>query len=504
MLALFCFMPRTILLSKIFTGFKEISTIDLRALAMMRILIAITLFIDIVIRIFNLKAHYSNEGILPLEALFRYTWKDYYYSLYTVCSSWKLLLPVFLINLACIFALLLGYHTKWSTFLCWFFLLSLHNRNPLIHQGGDDLLRMVLFWALFLPWGKYYSIDAIPVKNEPQRTVSYTSPAVLAYILQVMYVYVFSALLKHSPEWKSEYTALYYALSFDQIVLGPGKILYQYYDFLKFITAAVYHIELYVPLVLLIPFRADFFRLLFIIIFCGMHAGIASCLNVGIFPLIAIVSMTALLPSRVMDRLKKIQLFHNIYGTACPSKNFLQQNSFNSPLSSAIKNMVILFFTAYVFCWNLQGLGKRSPITTLKMEWIAFLLRIDQNWGMFAPSVFKDDGWFVFEGKNLKNKNINILEATEKISFAKSEKIQTHIRSDRWRKYAENFLMISNAHLRPYYCFFLMNQWNNDHVTSDKINELKIHYVKEISLPHYKTTKPVTETLCTCRQEINK
>jgi hypothetical protein len=33
-------------------------------------------------------------------------------------------------------------------------------RNPYILSGGDVLLRVVVFWAMFLPLGDRYSLDA--------------------------------------------------------------------------------------------------------------------------------------------------------------------------------------------------------------------------------------------------------------------------------------------------------------------------------------------------------
>ena len=32
-------------------------------------------------------------------------------------------------------------------------LTGIDNRNPLVIDGGDDFLRMLLFWGLFLPLG---------------------------------------------------------------------------------------------------------------------------------------------------------------------------------------------------------------------------------------------------------------------------------------------------------------------------------------------------------------
>ena len=55
--------------------------------------------------------------------------------------------------------MLVGYRTKIATCIVWALTVSLQNRNMLIHSGADDLLRMVLFWSLFLPLDRYWSWD---------------------------------------------------------------------------------------------------------------------------------------------------------------------------------------------------------------------------------------------------------------------------------------------------------------------------------------------------------
>src|SRR6185295_12584290 len=118
-------------------------------------------------------------------------------------------LMLFLFSFFCGCMLLIGYRTTLFTFLCWFLLLSLHNRNGLILQGGDDLLRMVLFWSMFIPWGERYSCDRL-LDAEKKTVAPFVSVALIAYLLQLCYIYTGSALLK-GPEWNTVYTAMYYA-----------------------------------------------------------------------------------------------------------------------------------------------------------------------------------------------------------------------------------------------------------------------------------------------------
>lgn len=484
------------MLSKVLELLKKICTVDLRALALMRITISLTLIVDLIVRLINLRAHYTDQGILPLEALFRYAWNQYHFSFYTMGSIWQWQLLIFAINFLFILFLLFGYHTRISTILCWLFLISIHNRNPLIHQGGDDLLRLILFWAIFLPWGYYYSVDATLI-HQGKRPIKYTGLAVLGYILQVMYIYLFSALLKNSSEWNSEFSALYYALSFDQIVLPFGKWIYPHYTILKAMTAMVYYTELLAPFLLVLPIFTSAFRLTFIAIMLALHIGISFSLNVGIFPLIAVAAMIALLPGIFLDKFKSFNIVQNISHAFDISRFFNARKAFYIPAENFFVTNLMIFFICYTLSWNISSLGKSPLLSTGKMEWIGHFFRVDQHWGMFAPAVFKDDGWFIFEGELENEKKIDPLNGDTIFSLDRPSGIQSLFKSDRWRKYSENFLFVVNGHYRPYFCFYLLNLWNEKH-NSDKMRALKIYYIKEVSLPNYQIKKGAKEVLCTC------
>src|SRR4051812_8652322 len=124
---------------------------DLRALGLLRVCIAIVILLDLSVRVQDLEAFYSNTGVAPLPMVHEKGWNDYYLSLHSISGVWQVQLVLFLCAYFCAFMLLLGYRTRLFTILSWFLMLSLHNRNIFILQGGDDLLRMVLFWGMFMP-----------------------------------------------------------------------------------------------------------------------------------------------------------------------------------------------------------------------------------------------------------------------------------------------------------------------------------------------------------------
>ena len=189
----------------------------------MRIGVGIVLLLDLFIRSLSIKAFFTDAGVLPITVLKEFNWSPAYFSFHTLSGElwWQIVL--FIINAICIILLIVGYRTRVFTFICWVFLTSIQNRNPFILQGGDDLLRILLFWALFLPWGERYSIQ----KTSSYKN-NYFSWANIGYLLLPCSIFFFSALLKTSPEWRTDGTAIYYALSLDQIRMPLGTFIYQF------------------------------------------------------------------------------------------------------------------------------------------------------------------------------------------------------------------------------------------------------------------------------------
>ncbi len=462
---------------------KNVFAFDLRALALMRIGIALVIIADLSIRLLDLSIQYTDQGVLPLSAVMSYRWSIYYFSIFTWSGSKGFVLFLFCLNYLWAIMLLLGYRTRLANFLCWIFLLSLHNRNPLVLQAGDDLLRLLLFWGIFLPWNRKYSVDAEGQQFSADN--KFFGPSTVAYILQVMSVYFFTGMFKTSPEWTSDGTALYYALSLDQMVYPIGKWIYPYKGLLKFLTISVYYMELLLPFILLVPYKVPKCRWIFILIILCFQIGIGLTMNVGLFYIINIVSLIGLLPSGSMDWLdRKLHVIrHKSYGVQ-------EEKSF-------ALNATVLFFTIYCFVWNLGTLPVVGYAMDERTNWIGSILRIDQSWGMFAPTVFKDDGWFIFEARKANGQWIDIKTGGKPITYSKPQDIYALFGRDRWRKYYENFLFVSNDWMRPLYCNYVRSHWNADH-PSEKIDSLHIVYMKEVTAPDYKYVKPKREILSTC------
>ena len=131
----------------------QVVTGDLRSLAALRVILGVLVLVDLLDRSRDLRVHYTDFGMLPRAALLSKFINGLAVCLHVSVGTWPGMLALFILQAAVAFALLVGFHTRLMAVLSWFLMYSLHLRNPVVLQGGDDLLRMLLFWGMFLPLG---------------------------------------------------------------------------------------------------------------------------------------------------------------------------------------------------------------------------------------------------------------------------------------------------------------------------------------------------------------
>jgi hypothetical protein len=274
-------------------------------------------------------------------------------------------------------------------------------------------------------------------------------------------------------------------------------------------TFGAYFTELLLPFVLFLPVGVRWWRLVFIGVLVVFHLTISVTLFVGLFYLINLASIVGLLPPVALDwltkklapqaarvqrlRLPAWQLPWRLERTVQPTptaREALRQ-------AREVFVGVVLF---YICWWNLDDVAVVRPTGGLmseNMRWFGYLFRVDQHWGMFAPTVFKDDGWYILEGTTADNKRLDLNRDGAPVRYDKPASVVALFKNDRWRKYSENYLFVSNAWMRPYYCNYLLRIWH-ENPRHAPLRHLTVVYMKEVSLPDYQVSKPTREVLCDC------
>jgi hypothetical protein len=116
---------------------------------------------------------------------------------------------------------------------------------------------------------------------------------------------------------------------------------------------------------------------------------------------------------------------------------------------------------------------------------------------MFAPGVFKDDGWYVFEGLTTSGSRINLLSAGDPLHYKKPPSVVAMFKNDRWRKYAENYIFSDHCFMRGYFCNYYRRIWNEQH-PGRELKQLRIIYMQEFTRPDYQYSIPEMCVLCDC------
>lgn len=276
---------------------KELFGIDVRSLAVFRIFISLIIIGDLIIRAGYLRTFYTDFGVLPRFVL-NENFSSLHWSIHSLSgSAW---FQAFLFVIAFLFAIMLlfGYKTRFATIASWILLVSIQNRNPIVLQGGDTLFRMLLFWAMFLPLGKIFSVDSFLGNFKKDSNQDYVlSFATLGILLQMVFLYFFSALLKTGKEWHSESSAVYYALQIDQFTTPLGYFLLGFPTLLIILTKAVWWIELAGPLLFFSPAYTKFVRTAMVGVFLLLQLGMGLSLRLGPFPFVSSAGILLFLPS---------------------------------------------------------------------------------------------------------------------------------------------------------------------------------------------------------------
>lgn len=281
----------TIPLTQRYPRLAEMVGIDLRTLALFRVVLGLVLLWCVLSCFRDLTAFWTDAGVMPR------TW------MIESDSRWRLSLYLLngqawfvasLLTIQAGFALMfaLGWRTRFAAIASFVLWASLINRNPVVLIGGDLLLCCLLFWAMFLPLAARYSIDAALSTTPPPQDNLHVSWASLGILVQAMSVYFFSAMLKSGHEWFPDFTAVYYALMLDRHALPLGHWLLNFPGLLKLLAIYVFFLEMLGPLLIFTPYLLRPVRLLVMLCLMAMHIGFLLCLQLGHFPFVSFASLT--------------------------------------------------------------------------------------------------------------------------------------------------------------------------------------------------------------------
>jgi hypothetical protein len=450
--------------------------IDPRGLAALRIGLGAVLIVDLSMRTGRFRALYTDEGLFPRGMVDPWM-REWILPLHMWGGSFAWQALLFGAAVAAALLLLLGLHSRVACVVSWLLLTSLQARQPLVLNFGDDILRMGVFWAMFLPLGRTWSLDARRRGGDPGRGEPECSLASAAYLLQIAFIYLFTALLKTGPGWRRDGTALYYALSMDAWVTGVGVRLREIPLFVQLMTRATMILEAVGPFLLFVP--VWWLRALTVLAFLTLHLGIAASYTLGIFPYTDLVVLLPFLPVRVWDAVER----------GLSRAGWVARATAAAPRPpaawrglGAAKNAVVATVLAYVFAYNLDSVGAlRVP------QWLAHAghwLRVNQQWRMFTPDGPRFDGWFVIPGKLADGRQIDLSAHGPALTWQKPERVSRGNKPYRYSIYMWQMADPKTNHvLRRRWSDLMCRSWNATHPPGERLLGLEMHFMYEETLP---------------------
>jgi predicted DCC family thiol-disulfide oxidoreductase YuxK len=304
----------------IVSKFRDVFSIDFRALAFFRIFLGGIIFVYLVPRLLNVYAYYSDWGIAPRSELVNLL-NNNFLSFHLVSGQTWVSVLLILIQMLIALLMVVGYRSRLMTFLSWAFLVSLQNRNPFVLNYGDQLFRVLLFWAIFLPLGAVWSVDSI-WSDQKVKMPKWFSVGTVAILSQVVLFYVINWFLKDSIEWKgvfsqthnlsdifnfsTGFSATYYAMNIGYLVTPFGYWLLNFPAILKPATIGYIFFELIGPLLLISPFKTKELRYLSLLVFFTfIHGMLSLMLYTGLFQFFCYAGLSLFLPSEFWDWLER-------------------------------------------------------------------------------------------------------------------------------------------------------------------------------------------------------
>ena len=429
--------------------------VDRRSLAAFRIALGLVLLIDLARRAGDIGAFYTDSGVLP-RALQGTVAPGYEtVSLHALSGGLWLQALLFALATTAALALLIGYRTRVAAFVSLVLLVSIQLRNPLVLNSGDVLLRRLLFWGLFLPLGSRWAVDA--AEGNPSGA-SVFGPASVGLLAQVVVVYLTNAVVKLRADVWLRGDAVRYAFQLDHFTVGLGPLLAGRSTLLTLAAWLWLGMLLSSPLLVLLTGRR---RTALVAAFIGFHAGMVVTLQLGVFPLVSIVSLLPLLPGEVWKRVTaKVTLPAYSTGRTPLSARI-------PALSTAARALASVCLVALVLV-NLVGLGVvAAPQGTPEQV-------TERSWDMFAPSPPLQTWWYVAPATLTSGERVNAVTG-ERFDPGRPENVATRHPNERWRKFYADAR--TDARLRESLAAYLCNRWNRSH--DDRMVELTLWLVTE-------------------------
>jgi hypothetical protein len=456
------------------------------------------LLADLFLRSKVIRSHYTDVGVLPRseQALLV---PAHELSVHTLSGAFWFQAALFAVAGLVALSLVVGYRTRTATVVSWFLLLSVHNRNPLIESGGV-LLRLLLFWGVFLPLGARWSVDALGRADSRERVTSVASAAVLS---QMVLLYGSNLIWKlASPLWLDGY-GMNRAFSRRMSTRWLGDVLAQHPDLLHLLSPTWPLLLFCSPFLLL---STDRRRTAIVAAFVAFHLAMSLSLVLGVFTLALVVGLLPFLPASVWDALERrspsaLESPGDWLHATLPHGPSVAPSADVRSAIRQTKPYAVGGLLFVVVCWNVATIGGVYDVPGLESgppedATLVEAAGLDQSWGVYARFHEHGDAWYVVPGNLTNGSRVDVFHRRP-VRWERPPDVSNTYPNTFWQKYLLVVYRFEPDRQERNFARYLCNRWNGNRETPVRnVSVYVVHQETRVGEPEPTTRRHLHAERC--------
>lgn len=425
--------------------------VDLMSLGLVRITVSLMLVLVLLQIAPLLPTMLTDSGVFPRATLFQIP-RPAHFSVFNYANSVAATWLLWASAVAAAGCLLVGWQTRWAALITFVLLSGMQERNTFLFDGSDTVLRVMLFWLLFLPIGHCYSLDARLAAKEGRPLPSTGHPFCIRLAqLQFCWIYSCTFICKISDSMWRDGIALHYAFGLEHLYTRAlGARLFNVTWLIVSGTYGTLAVEALFAFLIFIPFGQPRAKAGALWAGALMHLGILATMDVGNFSLMMLACYPLLFESSWTERLVaacRAQLPGAV--SLPPLDGSLPRPKQPATRAPTARAWVWVLWSARFALAGLLGCVVVSTLPSREskagfVEKIVHATELWQRWNLFAPKPLQSDSYLASDVELADGRTLDALAEPTGVRPALLGGQSSH----RWIKYKLNIMKMPSDRTR--------------------------------------------------------
>jgi hypothetical protein len=389
---------------------------------------------------------FSDGGVMPRATLLGGVARSNRICLLDAAGPPGIVLLFWLAAMAAATCFMIGYRTRLANALAFVLVAGFQERNTMAFDGSDALMRVLLFWFLFIPSGVCGSVDQVRKGGRPPATV----PALAVRFAQLQFLWVYVVAVAHKlagPTWRAG-TALNFIFGMEHQYTRPlGPWLRQFPHVTQALTYGALGIEAVLPIAVFAPILQPHLRRVGLAAGVLLHLGILLTLKPGCFSYVMIACYPLLFDATLAAR-----IYERVFG-----RREIDLSQPADPVPRLGKRGLALAALFVAVLW-FPIPNRVLPALPRPLYRGIQMLSLWQSWEMFAPTPVHVDLVLRGPGQLADGTRVDVLR--DGVGPLPPE--EPRWLYSRWTKFVENYAYSRDQRMLLEFGRFLCRRWNDD------------------------------------------